>query len=396
MRHDAANREWGSRLSQRAHANRLSQLLSLLRTLNWNQAGGVQGRFDVWVPTEHSRADPDTRIFLPANADLVDFEEMLDRAWQRLEDACSGEDRRIVQRLTQGHTAFDSVEWRTESFAPAGAIAWSKGMSLLASAQNQLYAAARAIPLTGMKKSGKMQRKLPRIFMDSTLMGQTQIGSYIVSALTPRDHVLLRVSEDSAAGEITLFDGATKVLTNSHVVAAFNNGIETLRTAIDEYKRRRRPEVFEEAGSHGVTLGFVTSVQGAVEHSPIEITVTSGPPEKSFTSRVSFDPEDKQVLSGVSHYLEYVITPRVGTFAGQVELLQRKNGTRIRFRTIVDGRPLTLAAELSEADYEVALEAHRVVAPVSIHGELLQVRGQRPMLTNVTSIKRLDQEPLFP
>ena len=82
------------------------------------------------------------------------------------------------------------------------------------------------------------------------------------------------------------------------------------------------------------------------------------------------------------------------TLLGFVERLTRPLGSEkgeVSIRAIIDEKPRTVHVELANPEYEVALQAHRDVRPISFVGELIK-EGRSYQLKNPRHVRGLTVE----
>ena len=87
--------------------------------------------------------------------------------------------------------SLDSTRWKKETALDAGVIAWDQGEALFLAARSQLVASAKSTR-EPRRYHGNTSAYVAKRFLESSFMGQTDIGSFIVTAYTPADPTSLK------------------------------------------------------------------------------------------------------------------------------------------------------------------------------------------------------------
>jgi len=375
------------------------RLQAVLVRLGWLKTGGVQGKYELWYPQWALNDDSFTGVLVPLNPKAVDATRLLKEAVHVLRMACDPDQVRLVDTyLSESNSAFDRAEWRAEETPHRGAIYWKEGMLLLQSAQRQLTAAARTVTPAGAGAHNVHAQAILDEFLRTTLMDQTLVGSYIVSAITPRDHVLVQAKGGEVPDTQKLLPDAPTAITNAHVLTAYSTAVSVLKEGITEYRRRLKDEVFAETSKHGVSLELVQALREVVEQVPVTITILQDAGWSRPSAQVSFEQGDAQTLATAEHVLQGRRVTAQSEYSGPVQLLARGKPNRIRLTIELEGKKRTVQAFLTPEQYERAIDAHKAQQPLSVVGDLVEARGQKmPTLVNITSVSIgiRDQERLF-
>ena len=197
-------------------------------------------------------------ILVPEDLRVPGAAELLSDAWRQLVELSPGLLERILDQDFSG--LHDSVRFRKETAAPRGLILWHEGEQLVRAARETLAAGAKAFSgkraYFGNSNSGIIQR-----YLSATYMGQTGIGSYVVTALTPVLSLGEGLSKGSAASPVQGRDVTLSVAT------ALGAAVE----AIDHYQSTKSVAGFREAVSRGLSVelarGLVALAENAEEAS---------------------------------------------------------------------------------------------------------------------------------
>lgn len=375
------------------------RLKALVRRLGWRVYDSVPGKYETWTPSSDADYENDSEfeVLVPTNPDTVDYSRLIERAIHNVRSHLGQPELRLMDSyLFAGNERYDRAEWRAESGTAAGSIPWKTGMQLLAGAQRQLSAAAKATLAPGERVYGKQKQHVAESFMRSTHMGQTLVGSYIVSALTPRDHVLVEPQNGPGPLDPGLIEGAPRALTNGLVIDTLGKALTTLEESIKEYKQDHKPGVFLEAVAYGVSRDLVQALLATVSRAEVEISILQGPDWQKQRSDVCFGPGESESLKSAESALTHNQLPPPQSFVGIVELLQRKGYNRIRFNTKIDGKDRVVLADLASEQYETAIEAHKQNAHATIRGRLTGLRTKMPTITDVESVRIVETETEIP
>ncbi len=195
-------------------------------------------------------------ILVPEDLRVPGAAELLSDAWRQLVELSPGLLERILDQDFSG--LHDSVRFRKETAAPRGLILWHEGEQLVRAARETLAAGTKAFSgkraYFGNSNSGIVQR-----YLSATYMGQTGIGSFVVTALTPVLSLGEGLSKESAASPVQGRDVTLSVAT------ALGAAVE----AIDHYQSTKSVAGFREAVSRGLSVelarGLVALAENAEE-----------------------------------------------------------------------------------------------------------------------------------
>ncbi|WP_299090057.1 hypothetical protein [uncultured Microbacterium sp.] len=290
----------------------------------------------------------------------------------------------------------DEVLLRRETPDLSGLIDWVGGNAMIESARGLLISSAKATSKP-RRRFANADTQIAEEYLAACRMGQTQVGSYVVTALTPT-HGSFGTSRSTKtdAKKGPTFEGRdiTKTLIRS---------LEASSEAVRESRQGAEIESFESYVPHGVSLELVRAlrqlVSEAVESSvSIEIRdeatlFANGP--SSDVHEFTFAPDDAIVLERAAQYFEQSPAPRAVALSGEVVLL--KNSAKgaehqIKLSTRVDGSPRTVTVTMTPEQYEAALQAHSDELRLSVRGEI-EVR-QRSAIMDVADNVHIEEIPV--
>lgn len=347
-------------------------LLSALRQFGWEPSPGRPGIYDIWTPTDPSV--PDLEIIVPRDGERSDYASLFRRAVDAFTTA-EGADarRRLDLLLLVEQSQLDATEWRKETPFGAGFIGWEEGEKLIASASASLSAAARAVR-EPRRRFGNASHFIAKTFLDHCLMGQTAVGSYIVTAHIPSQHRfhLTQKSQDAAG----IRPRETETTSGRAVVESLATALEAVQSGLEEYSRTPHLEVFEERVEAGVSVELTRALADftAASESAVKITRYAANSDlPGLESEFDFKPTDAGVLEKVARTLAATEEPRRTTLTGEVTLLSHGSDAPahvIRLLADPGSGANVVRVRLDAKNYEKAIEAHRQGAKIRVSGTL--------------------------
>ncbi len=373
----------------------------LLLKLGWQEFAGVPERYSVWRPRDER---VDGEILLPVNPALSDFPMMVDRAIRDLMRRYGLEAEKNLRLIEVSQSAqLDETEWRKES-PIEGMIGWTEGEELYASARAQLVASAKSSK-ERRPYHGKAGAYLANNFLAKTLMGQTDVGSFIITAYTPSSekfHVS-RASEKVAESQ----PRKSETIAGSTVLDTFETALSAIRDGLVAYRRSPRLEPFLEATQDGVSYELVSALTKFVGGGDATVRVTRRP--ANAVSRVAneyaFQSHEAGVLERVATEFTQDVAPRSVTIEGEVTDLSRKvkDGVRdrvIRIDAFGSAGVRKVRVHLNAEQYEIAMAAHgrenwiRVTGRVEREGNLNWMYSPQAVAEVEAPDEELGDDPL--
>jgi hypothetical protein len=288
----------------------------------------------------------------------------------------------------------DQFRFSKQTAAPPGYITWSDGEKMFGQAKSILVAGAKSHVDKAPYFANRLGQYAKR-FLDTALMGQTKVGSYIVTAFVP---TLETISLTSArVDHLEAGDGTGRTRTRD-VSESIAKSIEATVEALAHFHRRNSYSAFEDFVSQGVSYEMLHSLAGLAEHSDgasvsVEFDAGSGRPPPATT--FEFRPTDARVLRTAGDRLLEDFPERTIAVIGLVHLLRRDVGAEpiigIEW-TGPRGRRRLRAKLRDHADYEAAVQAHLVGRPVELTGSLVRTGRQQYMLDDARLDEVIDVE----
>lgn len=347
------------------------RLIQLLEESGWQQ---ISSRGDLYLRFVPPGDELGRRrsLVVPLETEAPDFPELMRDAVDALRRLPSDSAAfTMLSRLTTSPT--DQFAFAKETAAPKGWIQWEEGESLVASARGLLVAGAKTAR-EHLTYFGNKYGQFANRFLDEVMMGQTEVGSYVVRAYVPVDRAIpLRGGKDADEGVHFIGQGAVAAREVSQAVATT---LSSAMEAIDHYHTNNTLSAFT---SPELALSYesVTAIKKIAQHADYaSITVTweqdllaLNDYEQEFTFTSSSVP----VLERAANELVKPEPARMASASGIVHLLSRTEagGPGVIGITTVDGQPAKkLRVKLEEEDYHRALTAHDQHHIIRVSGNL--------------------------
>jgi hypothetical protein len=275
-----------------------------------------------------------------------------------------------------------------------GSVPWRLGEKLHNTAKNVFRAAAKSyeqhLPYFGAKALGQANR-----FMDRVRMGQTEINSYVVTALVPLHdqgpggmQALVRY-EDLQELDGGFYRGVTANLMQAAAAAVY---------AAEEFDRTGSPEPFADMVDYGLSADLLESLSKLSEAGQeAEIRAQWSPlvSEPEHVARtVHVSPDHLSAFAQAVIRFKEAPPPTRVTIRGVVTKLARTHfgqpGTST-LRTLSGTPATTIRARLAPSQYDAAIEAHKIGDVVDVEGDLSKV-GSIYWLYNVRTIEMIQRQ----
>lgn len=350
-------------------------LKATLRRFGWSPVGGQPNVYEVWSVgakdgNETEGPGVEDEVIVPLDSERGDFRSLLVKAERKVSGLYAGDAKRVLDTLKVSKAVgLEATRWSKETAFDAGLIPWQQGEALFSSARAQLAAAAKA-SREQRPYFGKSGSYLARRFIDSTYMGQTDIGSFVITAFTPADtvfYVTKRAEQEARNSQLP----AGEVVTGREIIDRFVEALTAVREGLETYRQKQNVAVFQELVPSGVSHELLKALSQFTSNGNSEIEVGAGTSAESRV--VKFQANEAPVLAAAATGLAGATRPIEVTVIGEVTLLRRERDSdrRVIRLEVVDGPGIRMArARLSLTDYATAVEAHRVGAWLSVTGRL--------------------------
>lgn len=361
----------------------IQQLETYLQRNGWSLDGKIRNVATVW----HQPDDLDAEVLLPTSRELKDFAERM----RDVAESISRFERRPIEDIANEILDLFSsiVSIRViGTDTEGGAIPISDGVLLVTKAKDMLMSAAMAMFSKRKQFSGKPPKEAAT-YIDSLLLGQTQVGSYVVNVLVPQQDP---PQQDSIEGSEPV----------EGVALSLAHGLEALRAAGEKYDQTGDVAAFDKAVASGVSanlcdalMGF--SGEGQQRDFEIRISGASGPWFDGVTKIYSFASEDVQTLKVAANYYrdDYVLPNQ--RIIGFVRKLHRDNGSnvgKVAIEASVNDSTRSVNIELDAKEYHVAVTAHDKQKWIECLGDV-HIKGRTTRLLNHSNFRVLEVGDLF-
>lgn len=361
------------------------QLHAYLRSKQWNEDGKIRSVATIW----HRALEEDAEVLVPFPS-AKDYRPRLREALAAL---ASFEGREVSEVLGDVRRLFtDVIAVRViHADTSDGTIPINDGVLLIAKAKELLSAAAQSLYAKRKQFVGKT-RPETKAYLESLLLGQTEIGSYVVNVIAP---IQQPAAPDQNIEGKTLAEAVTQSL-----VA----GLEALEKASDVFEAQGGVSltVFDEAVMSGASSNLCEALlgfSGEKHNRSFEITVTSAPKQLFSPSprKFEFDARHVEILEKASSYYkdEYVL--REHRLTGFIRKLSRQidadSGT-VMLQADVNGVERQVKIELTGDDYHLAVLAHDNREMVRVFGEV-HVRSKSAWMLNPSRFGVITQDDLL-
>jgi hypothetical protein len=361
------------------------QLHAYLRSKRWNEDGKIRSVATIW----HRALEEDAEVLVP----LPSAKDYRPRLREALSVLAAFEKREVSEVLSDVRRLFvDVIAVRViHADTSDGTIPINDGVLLIAKAKELLSAAAQSLYTKRKQFVGKT-RPETKAYLDSLLLGQTEIGSYVVNVIAP---VQQNASSDQTVEEKSLAEAVTQ-----NLVA----GLEALEKASDTFEAQGGASLhmFDEAVMSGASSNLCEALlgfSGEKHNRTFEITVTSAPKQLFATDprTFEFDAKHVEILEKATSYYkdEYVLQEH--RLTGFIRKLSRQieadSGT-VMLQAEVNGIERQVKIELSGDDYHLAVLAHDQREMVRVFGEV-HVKSKSAWMLNPSKFGVITQDDLL-
>jgi hypothetical protein len=370
-------------------------LTALLRHFDWAVTGRNENLYEVW-----SYQGDD--VVVPLDPNRGDFAALLQRAQDLLQRRYGRLADEVIETLTvRTQGILDATRWHKATPVGGGLIPWEQGESLYVSARQQLAAAAKSAREV-RRYHGNSGAHVARRFLENSFMGQTSIGSFIITAYTPSNtrFFLSQAAEETASSKGHDLLGEDSI-TGSDVLDTLESALKAVRSGLDTYAREPRTEVFLDTVSEGVSYEFLQALSSiaATGDTSVEIArqaATDGATPAPVS--VEFRAVEAPVMASAATSFAQDPEPQNVTLSGDVTLLSRTEEGQglnrvIRLNVFPGSRVRKVRVHLDADQYDLAQEAHRIEGGLQVSGVLTR-EGHLWWIYSATSVSVLRPEEL--
>lgn len=370
--------------------NYTSEVLTFaLSELAWQRAGGVPGIYDIWETSEGH-----AEVLVPLDRARPDYKRLVSRAVGQFGQAGGELADRALEAALLRSAAFGTQTWHKESPLPSGMIPWSSGTELFKAVSGTLAASAKSAH-HARRHHKQSSSPVAKAFLDQVRMGQTQAGSFIVTAHVP---LAAQISTKKSGSE-ALFPDTSELIPADQIVDTLARALDAASSSVEEYRSHARLDAFEEAVTVGVSYELTNALAALTTGGNCEVILErlGDTPTGISTSTFEFRTPDSQVFADAAELLKVPDEPEHVSVLGEVTALRRDHDGFDLIRTIqvrVE-RPRnlgTVSVQLDSRTYDEAVQAHRDQLLVMIEGTL-ERRGNRKWIIDPSLRTLLDSAP---
>jgi hypothetical protein len=359
------------------------QLRAYLQHKQWFEDGKIRNVATIW----HRQDNEDAEVVLPLSY-VKDY-------WQRIRDAlasiASFEERAVPEVLNEVKRLFANVITIrvVHDDTNDGTIPINDGVLLIAKAKDLLSAAARSL-YAKRKQFTRGAPKEAKEYLETLLLGQTEIGSYVVNVIAPAQTVVV------GPKMVTTIPLAQAITSN--LVA----GLSALEKATATFEEKGDLGAFDEAVLAGASSNMCDALlgfSGEKHNRTFEITVTAAPSPLFETKpeKFMFNGKYVEALEKATGYYkgDYILPER--RLTGYITKLSRAKGETsgtITIDSTVGDVERKVQVELTGDDYHQAVVAHDNSKMVRVEGDV-HIKSKSAQLLNPKNLGVIEIEDLL-
>jgi hypothetical protein len=362
------------------------QVEAYLVSKAWFMDGGVSSVGTLW----HRQDNESAEVVLPKHPGIRDFHKRFNEALTALSEFEGRSVAEVVADVVRMSSNLITVRVIGADTAD-GTIPINDGVLLFSKAKDLLYAAALSMYSKRKQFSGQPPKDA-KAYVDSLLLGQTEIGSYVVNVIAPLPPP--RPAQASGAGpEVPVAEAVTLNLVH---------GLEAISKATTEFADSRSLKVFDAAVESGVSANMCDALvgfSGTQRNRDFEIRVSgaAGPMFEGETKVFNFDADAVAAVQKASDYYKGDYTLEDRNIWGFVKKLDRPKGEEVGTITVeaaVDGVERSIKIMLNPDEYHQAVLAHDTKVIVACSGNI-HIKNRRATLLNPTGFRIIALDELL-
>ncbi|PXX28032.1 MULTISPECIES: hypothetical protein [Burkholderia] len=359
------------------------QLRAYLEHKQWFEDGKIRNVATTW----HRQDNEDAEVVLPFSY-VKDYRQRIRDA---LASIASFEGRAVHEVLNEVKRLFANVITIrvVHDDTNDGTIPINDGVLLIAKAKDLLSAAARSL-YAKRKQFTRGAPKEAKEYLETLLLGQTEIGSYVVNVIAPVQMV------GDGSNNVTTIPLAQAITSN--LVA----GLSALEKATATYEEKGDLGAFDEAVLAGASSNMCDALlgfSGEKHNRNFEITVTAAPSPLFETepAKFMFNGRYVEALEKATGYYkgDYILPER--RLTGYITKLSRPkdetSGT-ITIDSTVGDVERKVQVELMGDDYHQAVVAHDNSKMVRVEGDV-HIKSKSAQLLNPKNFGVIEIEDLL-
>jgi hypothetical protein len=350
---------------------RLFQLQNYLAQHGWKKLRSYGNNAEVFShPVGHSKSH---RILVPTDPSVDDFVERVQSAIHIAADLEGRSASSVYRDMVTTDADLLRIRFVAEETAN-GSIPAERGVALFQGAKDLMMASACATLAPAASFANRKPEQATQYLRDLRF-GQTEEGSFIVT--------LLSFLRQESTPEGALFANVMPTPYERKVVETASRAVAELGAAVQKSRQHTDgTDLFRAAVPLGVSANLCEAVSalldGAVKEASVEFRVswsTARPFDVDVPTVTTFTANDVPILKSAAERLRDE-EPRVGfELVGSVVDLHRGPSDdlgKIKVAAFVDGKPKRVEVLLGDADYNVAVAAHKARELFKCEGRLVK------------------------
>jgi len=322
-------------------------------------------------------------VLVPLDPSRGDYEELLHDAKYFVGMLTALNPKRVEQAYAEvSELSGDTLFFRKDTGMRAGRVPWLEGRVLFDSAEQTLLAAAKA-SVTRSAYFGNTHGAFARRFLDECVMGQTQVGSFIVTALTPVSGYFPESQSRHPKGFIVPSHSGRDI------TLRLAEALEAAQEAAEHYQSTGSISAFEDSVGSGVSREMTEALHSMVSGKfPTDVTVewskssapvgSTSPSRQPAATHVEFLPTYAEAFQAASKKLASMAPPQDVALVGWVSVISRPNRGEsgvIRLQVLSGAAQGIMRVRVSDEQFEIAMESMRRQEALSVTGRL-ELKGK--------------------
>lgn len=316
-------------------------------------------------------------LLVPAEV-LSDYQRRIEEILETLSYVEERDSLAILRDVSMSE--YDLIRVRLPDPALGGSVPISDGVSLFQESHNLLLASACSVSRPRRAyRAGRNQEA--NDYMNTVRFGQTEMGSFIASILSPVPPDLV--------GQANLNSGLSPEPFARRVTRKLVSGLRSAKEAVTMADQGGDISAFERSVSQGVSANLCEAIANLLDvetRQSIDVSVSWSlvrePPEGR--AQIVFNRPDTPVLREASRILrdrQERPSERLDGYVSTLARGQTQRTGRVTLKAVVDGAISSVRVDFAPSEYSRIIEAHSERRAISLEGDLRR-EEQRWVLDN--------------
>lgn len=346
-----------------------------------NNKWRIHSRIKNIVSIFHSDEYIDQEIVIPENKNIKGYFDLMSSAVGKLQDSYGKNFEKIINAINGITEDLVKISVSHDDIKN-GTIFLDDGVRLVNGARELMLSAVNSTIQKKRLYIGKMIEEASD-YVEHLRLGQTEVGSYIVNVYSE-----IRKPKPAVLFEDMSFD--------RRVTEQVVTSISKISEVIDEFKKKDRIEIFDEAVEDGVSANLckaIIDLSGEAKRNiGISIVINNN---VGMEDNVFYRGIESNDIPFVSMGYDYLINKNelygieISGFVFRLSRDEDEEEGVINIATIIDDKPRKVRIYLHQKDYEKAIAAHKEQKSVTIKGDLF-IESRKAKMINVKSIVILE------